>query len=206
MNAKIVPPKIGHGKGIEINNSMFLDNSIPLSLHKGQNLPHWNQIGKLQFVTFRLADSLPSSKLEYLKELKHNITNRNFIIKIDDPDLFNSKIDFWLRQGIGSCILKFEKVQSLVNESINFYDGKRYDLYDYVIMPNHVHMLILPYDNLQSVISDLLRFTTKKINRLLNTKGKIWQSECFDRIVRSIDDFNRIVEYIIHNPANFPGI
>ena len=196
----IVPPKVGNGKGMSTNSLDFVDFKLPISKSLGM-LPHWDQCGKMQFVTCRLCDSLPPSRLESLEEEKRKIQSGEYLIRLDNEAGEIEKIDYYLSQGHGQCLLKYEPVQRIVDEALNYYDGKRYDLFDYVIMPNHVHFLVTPYEDIKKIWADFRRFTTARINKLFDRSGRLWQEECFDRMVRNGSDFQRIKEYIRTNPA-----
>lgn len=109
----------------------------------------------------------------------------------------------WLNKGIGECLLKYEPLLNVVDDAINFYVGKLYDLYDYVIMPNHVHLLIVPYEFHIKAISLLKSYTAKRINRLTGRTGGLWQKDFFDRMIRSVKDFEVKALYIRCNPESF---
>ena len=182
----IVKPKVGKGKGIGANRLDFIDFSLPIIKKSGRCLPHWDQSGKLLYVTARLNDSLPSSKIDYIQDLKTKIESADFILKLDDPEEYIKKLDYWLNQGYGKCWLKYDKIQGIAEEALNFYDEKKYDLFDYVIMPNHLHFIIMPYEEMNTIWGAYKRYTTRKINETLNRKGELWQKECFDRHIRMV--------------------
>lgn len=202
-NLKVTTPFIGHGKGTNVSDVDCFRPGDKVSKHLGSCLPHWNLIGKLQFITCRLKDSLPQSKLDFLKEQKINISTGLHTLSYSDQVEILERIDRWLQQGYGSCIFKFEEVQKIIINALNFYDGKRYDLFQYVVMPNHIHFIVRPYEDLDKTISQFYRYTTTLINRLLHRKGSIWQRECFDRMIRSVTDFQEKCEYIKANPLTF---
>jgi len=78
----------------------------------------------------------------------------------------------------------------------------KYHLHAYVVMPNHVHMLITPFDALERITHSLKRFTARKANELLGLTGRpFWQEESYDRLVRDTDGFERVVHYIENNPV-----
>jgi len=70
-------------------------------------------------------------------------------------------------------------------------------------MPNHVHVLVMPLKNigLCKVLHTWKSFTANPINRILQRRGKLWQSESYDHILRSPEAFQRIREYILNNPV-----
>ena len=197
-----VDPKVGIGKGKLVNHLDFIDFRQPIIKSKGENLPHWEQSGKLQFITVRLCDSLPASKIEYLEDLKLKLINDECIIQVDDKDTYIEKIDNWLSKGYGECLLKYDTIQKLIDDALNYYDGKKYDLFNYVIMPNHIHIIVIPYVNFEITWADFKRYTTRKINKFLDRTGELWQRECFDRMIRSGSELMRIIEYIRTNPQS----
>lgn len=89
-----------------------------------------------QFITVRLADSLPQHVLaRWRQELAHD--------KITDAN-FRQRIELYLDQGYGSCALKDERVAKMVQENLLHFDGVKYRLQAWVVMPNHLHFLATP--------------------------------------------------------------
>ena len=145
-----------------------------------RNLPHWQQAGKTYFVTFRLADSIPATKLSQLEDERRVWLNAN-----PEPwtaeqrqayyERFSAKIDEWLDAGSGSCVLKDERAAKVVADALIHFDGERYDLGAWVVMPNHVHVVVTPRDG--HYIGDILHswksFTAHKINETPRSNGAI---------------------------------
>ena len=169
----------------------------------GNPLPHWLQENKLYFVTFRLSDSLSKEDREILLKKK-----KDFELKNPKPwsiqtykeyrKLISSQMDSLLDQGYGSCILKDPKVRDIFLKALYFYEDKKYNVQGFVVMPNHIHLLILGKDrnNIIKAIGNVKRFSTIKINELLNKKGKIWKKGCYDTIVRSEEHRIACCQYI----------
>ena len=176
---------------------------------KGSTLPHWHQDNKVQFVTFRLADSLPQQKLAELSAYKEEWLNKHpQPWDAQTQEAYNHdvllKVDRWLDNGYGDCILGHEEVRKIVADALLFYHGKRYLLHHFVIMPNHVHLLLSPigdYEVTKSVGS-VKQFTANAINRTLNRTGEVWQRNVFDRMVRDAHNYDAYVNYIYNNPRN----
>lgn len=82
------------------------------------------------------------------------------------------------------------------------FDGTRYHLGHWVIMPNHVHAIITPIgdNSLSEILHSWKSFTSKKINAARGEVGTVWQKESFDHIVRSPETLERIEGYILENP------
>ena len=195
------------------------------------NLPHWNKKNIACFVTFRLCDSLPKEKLVKLEEEREawlkakvdaqqrrsgvpplqNEQRRSGVpplLKLLNPEeireyysLFSEKIQNWLDQGIGSCYLRNDKCAKAVEDALWYFAGERYDLYAYVIMDNHVHILCMPRgeNKISNIVESIKKFTAHRINDILNRNGKVWQKESFDTLVRNERHFISIINYIRKN-------
>jgi type I restriction enzyme R subunit len=197
----------------EASRRLFGPQFIPFNPHKEvqtteANLPHWRQDDTTYFVTFRLADSLPKEKLtQWIKDrdawrLHHPepITDEE---KAEYYETFGKKLEYWLDQGSGSCLLRDPDAHTLVENALKHFDGERYHLGEHVIAGNHVHVLVTP--NPGHALSDILHswksFTAKELLKLpaadaLTTKPTVWQKESYDHIVRSSAALSRIEEYI----------
>jgi len=174
---------------------------------KRANLPHWQQAGCTYFVTFRLADSLPQAVSKRIREerklwLRENPGPYTRQQRAQYYRLFSKQLDEKLDVGLGSCVLKQVEVRNIVRDALYHFDGERYVLHDWVIMPNHVHVLLTLQEthDLSKVLQSIKSFSAKKINRLLNRSGKLWQKESFDHIVRSAESFKRLRTCIADNP------
>ena len=200
-------------------NNVVLDNSVPQGCGTSyldkkswvdiryNKLPHWFQEGKTQFVTFRLADSLPQTKLAELAAfktewLKEHPQPWNEKVKSEYSYLIGERIDEWLDAGYGGCALKDPEVRRIVTDAFLFFNEKRYILHALVVMPNHVHVLLTPAEGYDVIttIGNIKSFTATKINKLLGKSGDFWQRNSFDRMLRCADDFQVKMDYIIHNP------
>ncbi len=174
-------------------------------------LPHWKQNNAVYFVTFRLADSLPKDVLEQIEfereQSEKNLTNLQRDLKPEEKNrlekIFSAKYDGFLDNGYGECHLKNPTVAEMVEESLMFYDEKKYRLFAWCIMPNHVHAVlhIFPRQDLSEITHSWKSFTAHEANKILKRTGKFWQSESFDRIVRDEAEFYRTIEYILENPV-----
>ena len=187
---------------------LFMEKDKFISI-KGSKLPHWHQANKVEFVTFRLADSLPQTKLSELLTFK-----RQWLAKHPEPwddetqEEYNheirQKVDRWLDQGYGECILERGDIREIVANALSFHDGNRYRLHHFVIMPNHVHLLLSPIgdDEVVKSIGSVKQFSANAINKHLGRRGNVWQRNVFDRLVRDVQGFVTCVNYINQNPRN----
>ena len=171
-----------------------------------RNLPHRQQTGKTYFVTFRLADSIPTTKLSQLEDerrawLKWNPEPWTAEQRQTYYERFSAKIDEWLDAGSGSCVLKDERAAKIVADALIHFDGERYDLGAWIVMPNHIHVVVTPRDghHIEDILHSWKSFTAHKINELLGRTGRFWQHESYDHIVRNERALYKIQEYIDRN-------
>ena len=77
-----------------------------------------------------------------------------------------------------------------------------YSLHNFVVMANHVHLLITPRIEVSTLMKSLKRFIAREGNRMLGVAGQpFWQDESYDRWVRNDVEFERIARYIVNNPV-----
>ena len=183
------------------------DPDAPLAVY-GRQLPHWRQDGATYFVTFRLADSMPQVKLKQWQQekeqwLKEHPEPQSPADREEYHQRFTDRLQEWLDAGYGQCLLRDPKLSRLVEEAMRFFDGERYLLGTFVIMPNHVHALVRPVQG--HTLSDILHswksFTAKKINETLDRTGTVWLDESFDCLVRHESQLGKVAAYIRENPA-----
>ena len=157
-----------------------------------RNLPHWSLAGATYFVTFRLADALPAEVRTRLEEMR----------QLNDADAFNW-IERYLDAGSGDCTLSLNAHAMIVATALRHFDNKRYALGAYVVMPNHVHALVQPFESftLTSLVHSWKSYTAHKLQRHAGSRGRVWQEESFDRIVRNEEELIKSHEYILANPA-----
>lgn len=188
----------------------FFDKDEPVETFLGGLLPHWHQDEKIQYVTFRLADSLPQSKITELR-LAISSFNEAHPKPWDKRtiqrywQIVGAKEEELLDNGYGECILQRPEIRKIVSSSIWFNSSKLYDIIAYVIMPNHVHLILQLYDNqyLDDILRGLKGFTANAINNYLQRTGRVWMTSYFDRIVRSERHLQKYISYIENNPRNF---
>ena len=122
----------------------------------------------------------------------------------------------------GKTWLRNRKVAGTIKNTFHFYDNVRYDLICYTIMPNHIHLIILPkiesyqyflkkhiskgksektFYFISKIMQDIKKFTSNKSNKILNRTGKFWQSESYDHAIRNKKELKETVRYILNNPV-----
>ncbi len=173
-----------------------------------RHLPHWRQDSAWYFVTYRLADSLPRSSIAALEAERKQWLATHPEPRSDEDmkeywDRFGGRVHDLLDAGSGECWLRRSDVQGIVTESLLFGAGNRYQLDTWVVMPNHVHALVMPMNaiDLSKILHSWKSFTANRINRVLQRTGKLWQDESYNHIVRNPAAFQKIREYILNNPA-----
>lgn len=190
----------------EKDSSPFLDKQSEIEIATG-DLPHWHQDGKLLFVTFRLSDSLPQTKIATLKQEISKFTAIH-------PRPWNEDVkkEYWkiigpienklLDNGYGSCILKDNRIRKIVSDAIFYKDGQDYHVLSFVIMPNHVHMLLQlkGEHTVMEIMHSIKSFTANRINETLGREGSVWMKEYFDRMIRSESHLHNCLDYIRDNP------
>ena len=173
-----------------------------------RNLPHWEQSGCSYFLSFRLAESLPQSRLKELREEQEiwakfhpKPWTSGTVAEYDNR--FRSRVQDWLDAGYGSCTLSRPPIQDLVAQALRFFDRQRYCLGDFVTMPNHVHVVVTPGEGfpLPSIVHSWKSYTANQANKILSQTGAFWMDENFDHIVRSEAQLRHFQEYIKENPV-----
>jgi carbamoylphosphate synthase large subunit/REP element-mobilizing transposase RayT len=173
-----------------------------------RNLPHWEQAATTYFATFRLADAVPASLRAQWKEdlanwLRHNPKPWNAETAYEYQQRFIESRETWLDQGHGACILRKRKAGEIVAAALRHFDGERYFLDGFVVMPNHVHVLFQPLSgfDLSKILHSWKSFTAHQIRREVSgDTGAVWQDESFDRIVRNWEELQEYRSYIARNP------
>ena len=107
----------------------------------------------------------------------------------------------YLDRGLGACVLRSAPLAQIVADSLLHFDGDRYQMGGFIVMPNHVHLLVglIGDTEIEAQCYSWKKYTATQINRQLGRKGRFWQEESFDHLVRSPDQFDAICRYIAAN-------
>ena len=166
-------------------------------------MPHFDSHHIVQHVTFRLADSLPTGVLARLEEELR-------IVSPERQDAERRKrIEAWIDAGYGCCLLREPAAACLVQDAFLCFDGVRYRLLAWVVMPNHVHVLFQPLEGwtMARIVASWKSFTGRRLAPLLpvlpgaNSVHRIWHREYWDRFIRDERHFHAAREYINNNPV-----
>jgi REP element-mobilizing transposase RayT len=198
----------------------------PGSTYYRRNLPHYQQLGYVYFITARLAGTIPRSVYEkirknYSKELVKvsgykNLTKRRRLYYELQEKSFQTYDSILDKSMYGEKWLSDKPVASLLKKSLHFRDEKEYELYAYTIMPNHIHLIIKPIllsksesasnrdENkfiVTKIIGNFKKFTGREANKILKRSGQFWQHESYDHLIRGVRELQKLTEYILNNPV-----
>ena len=160
-------------------------------------LPHFDGGEMWQTVTFRLADSFPTDRLEAWKwELR-------LLSKEQADQELHRRIEEYLDEGHGARYLRRPDIADTVQDTLSFFDEQRYRVDAWVLMPNHVHVLFLPLArwSLSTIVHSWKSYSAKQANRILGRSGRFWQEDYRDRYIRDDEHFLAARVYIENNPV-----
>lgn len=167
--------------------------------------------GGIYFVTFRLCDSLPHGVLVGLRDERKMIEKaraKGTDVIADDVRLLKvreliRRAEGCLDQGLGKAYMRDPRIAKIVSDAIRHFDGQRYRLIAWCVMPNHVHVVIRPIqgNKLSAILHSWKSFSAHRANAVLGLSSRFWQREYFDHLVRSEASLARIVRYVVQNPA-----
>jgi hypothetical protein len=155
-------------------------NHLVAGLHSRGGLPHLKREGGAYFVTFRQAGTLPRDLLLRFKQEREAIVRQAEAAKRpltwpEQEELFRwyaSRVDKYLDAGHATCHLNNPEYADLVAGALGFFNGPRYELRAWVVMPNHAHVVVWPKSG--HTLSDILHswksFTSHEINQRLRKK------------------------------------
>jgi len=187
------------------------DSSKPIGKIVGTRLPHWRQDGVTYFVTWRTADSLPQERVQqWLDEraawLKANPEPWDHHTEQEYYRLFPDRWEKWLDECHGQCALARPELRKIVEDVLLYNDGKKYRLHEFIVMPNHVHVLVTPLNEqtLSAALQEWKSISARQINHALGREGEFWQKESFDHIVRNGEQAEKFASYIRRNSLTLP--
>ena len=205
------------GTGVPLVNSnqdQVQDERATIRKRRGAYLPHWTREAGWYSVTFRLWDSLPQHVIKsWLFERKNILkTAEQMKRPLSEHEerrlahLHSERVERYLDNGYGSCFMKDDRIARLVQDALFHFDGARYSLAAWCIMPNHVHVVMqsfaerentggtpVPHSELPEILHSWKSFTAKEANRLLRRSGDFWQAEYYDHLIRNKADFRHAV-------------
>ena len=150
-----------------------------------RHLPHWQPQGAALFVTWRLFGSLPK---DTPRGGKFAVVDRQLDLAATGPRWL---ADQRVAQGVWDALAYGEKQLEL------------YRLRAWVLMANHVHILVYPQAPLPRITKSVKNYSARQANVILGRTGQpFWQDESYDRWVRGPSELEKIVRYIERNPVS----
>jgi Rad3-related DNA helicase/REP element-mobilizing transposase RayT len=187
-----------------------LDSMTDIQIRQGAHLPHWTRAGGIYAVTFRLADSIPQTVLDGWAAERNELPARaseagrqlSAVELVRLEKLHSEEFQKYLDAGAGECFLKDAAVAGIVADALQKFNGDRYNLAGWCIMPNHVHVLVQPIgeNDLARILHSWKSFTAHAANKALARFGPFWQTESYDHLIRDDVDLDRCLEYAWSNP------
>lgn len=188
-----------------------VEGEAPLKIRQGAYLPHWTREGAIYSVNFRLGDSLPKSVLESWAFEREDIirTARKLGRELTPVEekrldhLFSEKVDQYLDAGHGKCWMRDDAVAAIVAGALKHFEGDRYHVLAWCVMPNHVHVVFrpLPGHELSGILQSWKSYTANEANKKLDRKGEFWLAESYDHLIRDDEDLQRQIAYVVNNPV-----
>lgn len=183
-----------------------------------RNLPHIQPRGAAFLVNFRLAGSLPKEVIESLRIESEILEKRLLAIKEpserfllrerEQRKLFGKWDDALHKSQTGPFWLQDNRIAQIIADSMLYHDGNWFDVLAYCIMPNHVHLVIAPYESsdtadfsLSRIMHNIKRNSANHANKVLGRTGAFWQHESYDHFARDNAELERIIKYVLHNPV-----
>jgi putative DNA methylase len=148
-------------------------------------------------IGFRLADSLPAVVLQrWQEELSLLPDNEASVLR-------RRRIEIALDAGHGESSLRDVRIADMVENALLHFDGDRYRLHSWVVMPNHVHVVATPLDRwtLANIVHSWKSFTAKQANVLQRRAGPFWAREYYDRVIRDKGHHADAIAYVERNPV-----
>ena len=196
----------------------FFNPNEPLDITQ-RHLPHWEQRDAYYFLTWRTADSLPREIIEQWHRerdvwlVAHGIDpaqddwQREVELLPDDLHqefyrTFTAKWHEHLDDCHGECLLRQPEISTVVASNLRHFDGCKYEMDSFVVMPNHVHVLvgIAGRNTMRAQCRNWKKYTATVINERLARSGQFWQWESYDHLVRSAGSLAKFRDYIEKNP------
>jgi putative transposase len=180
-----------------------------LGWHERGYLPHYDFPGLVQFVTFRLADSLPAERRD---EWEH-------LLALEDAREKRRKLEEYLDRALGSCALRNRNVAQSTEQALLFFNHKQCEILAWCVMPNHVHVLVHIWE---TPLWKLVRSWKRRVATDCNAERRatmrpdethsgttrqnpappvVWQREYWDTFMRGDEQERRAIHYIETNPV-----
>ena len=181
-----------------------------IDAYNSRNYPHWELHSVVYHACYRLADSVPMEMqrhwIEERKQIQGTCKKEQRPLTEDEMKrlqyLYTDRIERYLDVGYGSCVLQKPQAAAIVRGSLEYYNRIKYLLHAWCIMPNHVHVVFqaLADHSHTEIIHGWKSFTAHAINKQLGMQGALWQSDCYNHIIRTEKEYYQQIRYVWNNP------
>ena len=185
-----------------------------------RNLPHWDVPGTAYFVTTCLEGSIPATGRLDMANHRDELKQRPRPTGLSENDwettrwkLGFARMEHWLDERPAIRHLADPALAGIVVDALRFFEGVRYDLLAFAVMPSHLHWVFRPSADWiagfesstrsprQRIVHSINRHTALRCNAALETAGSFWQRESYDHWIRDARELERIVLYVEGNPV-----
>jgi REP element-mobilizing transposase RayT len=165
-------------------------------------LPHFDAPRVAQLVTFRLDDSVPARLQRAYAAVQAGVRSAAQLDRARQRVFDHA--EKYLGKGRGSCRLGDPRAGRIVEDSLLFGEGREYELLAWVVMPNHVHVVVKPHDGttLERMTRRWKSWCAHELHRVFGTRGRVWEPEVFDRRIRDPIHEGYAIRYVEMNPVN----
>lgn len=176
--------------------------------------PHYQFSDSIVFITWRLAFTLPAHIRALFEALKTSANTEDQEHDLADLKYHNAYL-FQLFQNYDQALGEYQspgyslnepEIARIVTRAFHYLDGSKYELHAYCVMSNHVHLLLRALKNehgecflISNIVQSLKRWTANAINARMGKQGQVWDDFYFDRIIRSGQNYEHVVRYILNN-------
>ena len=155
-----------------------------------RHLPHWQPEGAALFITWRLCGSLPRTG-----EIPPKLSGgKAFAARDRELDSAAAGPRWLLDPRVAQCVV----------DALRYGQSKLglFELRAWVLMTNHVHILIYPEAKLSRITKSIKNFSARQANAIFGRTGQpFWQDESYDHWVRGAEELEKVVQYIEGNPV-----
>ena len=157
--------------------------------HSRGYLPHYDANTLVQHVVFRTIGSLPNHVLENLGT--------------STPNARLTNVDLLLDQSTNDAVFSIPEYANIMQDALRYFDGDRYDLQAWCVMPNHVHVVLVtsPDVLLGKIVKSWKHSAAWSINKARGKSGSVFALDYFDRYVRNLRQAGTAIHYVEVNPV-----
>ena len=127
-------------------------NSSEVQIYDRGHLPHWEAADATYSITLRLRDSLPASVIRTLVEEKRMLeiaitSGTRRLTGIEEMRIrgeIERRFDAALDRHLGVAFMNDPRVAELMASTLTYFEGSRYELDAWSVMPNHLHVIVRP--------------------------------------------------------------